>query len=154
MEIKEFKLEDLNGIIKLINKLHPKWFDRNALVNIPIDIIFQKCFIVKDNEKIIGFISISSQDGKPFIGWLGVDPSFHRQGVGKLLLEQAENELRKAKAKNLRVKTVVEQNPLDESYDNTVKFYKACGFELEKKFKIQKYENYTYRMGILKKNLT
>lgn len=151
MEIKEFHVQDLAGLIRLINQLHPKWFDKQAVRNIPVDISFQKCFIAKDKEQIVGFISIVSQDGKPYIGWFGVVPNLHRQGIGKLLLEQVERELKKTNAEDLRVKTVIEQDPLDGSYDNTIKFYTALGFKLEEKFEIQKYKHYKFRMGILKK---
>lgn len=153
MNIREFNISDLENVKKLIGKLHPKWFTSEALMNIPIDLGFQKCFVAEEENTLVGFISVRSQDGKPFIGWMGVDPNLHGRGIGKTLLHHTEAELKKSGVTALRVKTVVEQNPKDGSYDHTVEFYKACGFTIERKSQRRKKEKYVYWMGILKKNL-
>ena len=101
----------------------------------------------------MGFISLRSQDGKPYIGWVGVCPGSHRQGIGKDLVNRAEKEVIKAGSNTLRVETVVEQKPKDGSYDQTVKFYEACGFKIETSSELKRYGKYVYRMGTMLKGL-
>lgn len=153
MEVREFRLSDLGGIKKIVQELHPKWFDDGAVVNIPIDVRFQKTYVADNEGAVVGFICLRSQDGKPYIGWAGVSPGSHGQGIGKNLVGRAEDEVIKAGADTLRVKTVVEQNPNDESYNNTVKFYEACGFKIESKSDIKKTGGFVYRMGVMLKEL-
>ena len=43
-----FRISDLGGIRKIVLDLHPKWFDKEAIINIPIDIMFQKTFVVNN----------------------------------------------------------------------------------------------------------
>ena len=153
MEVRNYQYTDLDEIKKIIKNLHPKWFDDNALNNIPIDIHFQKTFVATDNGNIVGFMCLRSQDGKPYIGWMGVNPVLHHKGIGKILMNKAEEEILKAGANMLRVETVVEQKPNDESYDNTVKFYETCGFMIETKSELKQFGKFVYRMGTMLKLL-
>jgi ribosomal protein S18 acetylase RimI-like enzyme len=153
MEVREFYSGDLEGIKKIFQDLHPKWFDDQAMINIPIDVKLQKTYVADNDKTIVGFICLRSQDGKPYIGWMGVSPSLHNRGIGKKLLNQAEKELLEAGANTLRVETVVEQNPNDESYNNTVKFYEACGFKVESMSEPKQFEKFVYRMGTMLKEL-
>ncbi|MHA2062150.1 MAG: GNAT family N-acetyltransferase, partial [Candidatus Sifarchaeia archaeon] len=106
--VRKFKLSDLESIKRIINELHPEWFTEDALANIPRDIQFARCFVVEMNGKIVGFVSVHSHDGKPMIGWLGVDYKLRGEGIGKLLLERVESELKKFGYKDLRIETVGE----------------------------------------------
>lgn len=142
MKVRAFRTSDLDGIRKIVLELHPKWFDNVAIVNIPIDVKFQKTYVADIEGSVVGFICLRSQDGKPYIGWMGVSPSLHGQGIGKNLVIRAEEEVIKAGADTLRVETVVEQNPSDESYDNTVKFYKTCGFKVESMSEPKQFEKF------------
>lgn len=153
IEIKVFKTKFLKDIKRLVQMLHPKWFDKEALTNIPKDIRLQTSLIACQEEKAIGFISFYAQDGRGKLGWVGVDPAYHRQGIGKALLQATEKDLKKSGIKNLEVKTVVEQDPKDGSYDETMKFYRHCGFKIKHKNRLKKEKGYTYRMGVLVKKL-
>jgi len=153
MKVRGFRQKDLDGVNKIIENLHPKWFDDGALNNIPIDINFQKTFVATDNNNIIGFICLRSQDGKPYIGWMGVSPTFHNKGIGKLLIKRVQETVLQAGTNTLRVITVIEQKPTDESYDNTVKFYAACGFIIETKSEPKQSGEFIYRMGTMLKSL-
>jgi len=104
--VRKLKRSDLASIERISKALHPEWFTEEALMNIPRDIQFARCFVIEKNGKIAGFISVHSHDGNPMIGWLGVDPKLRGEGIGKHLLEKVENELLKFGYKYLRVETV------------------------------------------------
>jgi ribosomal protein S18 acetylase RimI-like enzyme len=153
MEIRAYQDGDLGDINRIIAGLHPKWFDDGALNHIPFDIHFQKTLIAVDEDRVVGFISIYSEDGNPFIGWLGVDVANHRRGIGTFLVEQAIHEVVQLGGSSLRVETVVEQDPPDGSYDLTRKFYDARGFVVESQSEIKTYGAFFYRMGVMVKQL-
>jgi len=154
MTIRPFKPQDVSAIKTIINNLHPKWFDEFALKNIPIDAVLGKTFIAEENSEIFGFLILSSLEGQVWINWMGVDPSHHGQNIGSQLLLQAENLLKKLGVKELRVDTVVEQEPPDGSYDQTVKFYLKNGFSILKKHEQQTFEQFVYCRGILNKDIS
>jgi ribosomal protein S18 acetylase RimI-like enzyme len=153
MRIRGFRHNDLNGVKKITKELHPKWFDKKALKNIPIDVRLHKCIVVEDKGIIIGFISFYSQKDEARIGWIGVKPDLRRKGIGTKLLAKVEKELKIIGAKAMRVETVGETNPQYKPYKETVKFYQTCGFEVEKKLKPGEEKGYKYRMYVLKKVL-
>lgn len=153
MFIRRFKITDLESIKKIAISLHPKWFDKNALINIPIDTLINKTLIAVNENKLVGFAVFSSQEGETKINWLGINPKFHRKGIGKQLLEKIIKHVEKIGTKRIIVETVVEQNPKDLSYDETLKFYLAQGFKLRKKYPKEHFQNYTFSKGILEKNI-
>jgi GNAT superfamily N-acetyltransferase len=151
--VRKFKVSDLGSINRISNELYPEWFTEEALVNIPRDIQFARCFVIEMNRKIFGFISVHSYDGKPMIGWLGVDYKLRGKGIGKLLLKKVEIELIKFGYKDLRVKTVGECSPVYMPYAETLKFYKSNGFELEKRGRLRNNMGYKWRHSTLRKKL-
>jgi GNAT superfamily N-acetyltransferase len=151
--VRKFKVSDLDSIKRISKELHPEWFTEEALENIPRDIQFARCFVIEMSRKIVGFVSVHSYDGKPMIGWLGVDYKFRGEGIGKLLLEKVERELRKFGYKDLRVETVGECTPAYKPYSETVKFYKSMGFEVEKRGRLRNNMGYKWRHSTLRKKL-
>jgi N-acetylglutamate synthase-like GNAT family acetyltransferase len=69
------------------------------------------------------------------IYWMGVDPSCHRSGIGRALVEAACEQTREHRLNFLFVCTLHPDNP-DERYQRTRQFYGAMGFEyvLEEQF--------------------
>jgi ribosomal protein S18 acetylase RimI-like enzyme len=153
MRVRVFRQDDLARITKIIREFHPRWFDKKALKNIPIDVQLQKCFVAEEKDRIVGFITIYSKDGEAELGWIGVKPERQRKGIGRKLLERAQKELKKIGVEILRAKTVGETRPRYKPYEETVEFYKACGFSLEKKSKFKEEKGYKYRMWTFKKIL-
>jgi len=153
MIIRLFNPQDLSAIKSIASDLHPKWFDEFALKNIPIDAILGKTFIAEKNSEVLGFLILSSLEGKVWINWMGVEPTHHGQNIGTKLLIYAENLLEKLGVQELRVDTVVEQKPADGSYDQTINFYLKNGFLILKKRKQKTFEQFVYRRGILSKNI-
>jgi N-acetylglutamate synthase-like GNAT family acetyltransferase len=69
------------------------------------------------------------------IFWLGVDPTCHRSGIGRALVETATDDARQRGVKYLFVATLHPDDPY-EPYLRTRKFYEAMGFAhvLEEQF--------------------
>jgi len=154
MTIRDFKISDLDSIKRIIRGLHPEWFTEEALKNIPRDIRFSRCFVAEKSEQVIGFVSVHSYDGKPMIGWLGIEKKMRGKNIGKLLLEKLERELRNLGYKDLRVETVGECQPVYKPYAETLKFYKSMGFEVEKRGRLRKDLGYQWRLSTLKKKIS
>jgi len=151
MLIRKFKKSDLNHIKNISKLLYPKWFDNNALKHIPIDSQVNNCFVAEVANKILGFITFSSQDGEARINWFGISPNEHRKGIGSKLLEKVETFVKKIGINKIIVETVVEQNPSDGSYDKTIKFYYNNGFRIRKKYPQERFKEFTYSKGIIEK---
>ena len=105
------------------------------------------------NKKILGFVSVHSYDGKPMIGWLGIEKKLRGEGIGKILLEKVESELIKFGYKSLRVETVGECSPVYKPYSETLRFYKSIGFDVEKRGRLRDNMGYKWRHSTLKKSL-
>jgi len=153
MIIRPFVTSDIGQINIITHSLHPKWFDKKALVNIPKDIQTAKTYVAEINNEVLGFISYYAQDGVARISWMGVKPDKHRLGIGRKLVETIEKELKEIGVTSLTVETVVKQEPFDGSYDLTMKFYRALGFSINKKYKKEQFEQFTFYMGMLKKKI-
>jgi GNAT superfamily N-acetyltransferase len=67
--------------------------------------------------------------------WMGVDPTFHRSGIGRALMAAAVDGARARAVKYLFVTTLHPADPY-EPYQRTRRFYEAMGFEymLEEQF--------------------
>jgi len=151
--IRPFKITNLPRIKEIVLSLHPLWFDEKALQNIPTDAQLGKTFIAEEADNVQGFLILSSLEGQVWINWMGVDRQNHGHSIGTQLLAHAEEFLQTLGIQELRVNTVVEQTPLDGSYDRTVHFYQKNGYRIVEKKEIQTFEEFTFRRGILLKNL-
>ncbi len=80
------------------------------------------------DEEVAGFLTIVEHDRYAAeIYVMGVRPSRHRQGVGRRLIEHAEEVLVARGVEYLQVKTLSKKRP-DPHYAATRAFYVACGF--------------------------
>ena len=88
--------------------------------------------VATENGKTIGFLSL--KEHSPYsaeVYVMGVIPAFHRKGVGKKLLIEAEKVLLIKNIEFLQVKTLSAEREC-EFYKKTRLFYKSFGFkELE-----------------------
>ena len=79
-------------------------------------------------EKVVGIITLIRPFPVSFeIHFMAVHPDYHRQGIGKKLVEHVEEEARKNNGKWLHVKTLSPSHP-DPFYAHTRQFYYALGF--------------------------
>lgn len=151
--VRKFRKSDLESIKQITKSLHPDWFTKKALENIPRDIQLETCFVAEKNGKVVGFISVHSYEGKPMLGWMGIDKKLRRAGTGKLLLGRVETELKNLGYKGLRVETVGECSPAYKPYAETVKFYKSVGFKIKKRGRLRFAKGYKHRLSTFRKEL-
>ncbi|STX50952.1 Acyl-CoA N-acyltransferase [Legionella busanensis] len=107
-------------------------------------------FAAKDEDNTIGLVSIDfPYPNNANIYWLAVKRNFHRQGIGKQLIEAA---CQFAKIKGARTITVETLSPSesDENYLRTYLFYQSVGFNPLFDLKPKKYE---WNMVYMVKNL-
>src|SRR5688572_14612027 len=120
---------DYSEVMEVVAGL-PDWFDDTAItISIPIDIRHQHGFVAERHGKVVGFITLYVAEGKLNIGWLGVRPDLHRQGIGRLLLDKAEEVARQLGVLVLALYTLgdgVDYEP----YERTRRFYFANGFQV------------------------
>ena len=123
------KIEVSTNILKAL----PNWFgieeSTKEYINKSSDLQF---FVAIDKSKVVGFISIkenSKYTAEIYV--MAVLPDYHKQGIGKKLINVS---LKWAKEKGyefLQVKTLDYSHP-DTYYEATRGFYKSVGFkELE-----------------------
>jgi ribosomal protein S18 acetylase RimI-like enzyme len=87
-------------------------------------------FIVdRDRERVLGFACYGPRDltnGVFDLYWIAVDSKAHRNGVGRRLLDAAEEEVRQAGGRMLIAETSGTSH-----YESTRKFYIGMGYALE-----------------------
>lgn len=85
-------------------------------------------FAVYAESKAVGFIAIkenSKYAAEIFV--MGVDPNYHRRGIGRALVSSAIKWCREHSYDFLQVKTLDQSHP-DKNYACTRKFYESIGF--------------------------
>ncbi len=77
---------------------------------------------------IAGFLTLKQHSpASSEIYVMGVYPQYHRQGIGKIMVERAEAFLREKSVQFLQVKTLSASHP-DKFYARTRRFYESVGF--------------------------
>lgn len=108
----------------------PDWFGvETSIVDYVQQVQELPFYAVFDNEKVIGFVAIKPQT--PFaaeICVMGIFEEYHRQGIGKMLIECCEAYGRENKLEFLTVKTLAESRESN-SYEKTRRFYLTSGFK-------------------------
>ena len=129
IEIRVMTEDDVAAVLVVAQSL-PDWFDEDARQRaIPMDLRFQDVFIAAEDQKVVGFITLYVAEGRVNIGWMGVHPDYHRQGVGAALLNAAEGYCRERGINELACYTLgdgVDYTP----YAHTRAFYFAEGFSI------------------------
>ena len=130
MEIKEIlTASEKQRVTREILEALIEWFEveesREEYIKKSVDLIF---FAAYDGERPIGFICLK-ETGKDTVEIcvMGVLKKYHRQGVGKLLFEEAKKAARREGYSFLQVKTV--QMGKYDDYDITNRFYISMGFK-------------------------
>jgi GNAT superfamily N-acetyltransferase len=107
----------------------PDWFGiEDALTGYASEIDHLPTFLARNSEKVIGFLSLKLHN--PYsaeVYVMGVMPDAHRRGIGKALMEEAQNWLRTQKIEFVQVKTLAPSRS-DAGYAATREFYSAMGF--------------------------
>lgn len=126
------KSEICNKVLRLL----PKWFGiESSIVDYVKDVKSMETWASYSNNELSGFISINKHNAATAeIHVIGVIESFHKKGLGKILIQEAEKHLVEQKFKYLTVKTLSELRA-DENYEKTRHFYLAMGFAPVEVFK-------------------
>jgi ribosomal protein S18 acetylase RimI-like enzyme len=107
----------------------PDWFGLEAaILGYVATVPSLPTFLAKTDGQTVGFLSLKQHN--PYsaeIYVLGVLPAFQRGGLGRALMEKAEEYAKGQKIEYLQVKTLGPSND-DASYAKTRAFYAALGF--------------------------
>ena len=114
----------------------PQWFGmEDANTQYVRDIETMPTMLALVDGQVVGFLTLKHHSAHAAeIHVMGVHPARHRQGIGRLLLDRAEQILRQQGIEYLQVKTLSPSHP-DEGYARTRAFYKAMGFSHLEAFK-------------------
>ena len=129
VEIHPLTKKDVEGVIRVVQAL-PEWFDADARSRaIPVDLRFQDGFVAEEGSQILGFITLYVAEGRVNIGWMGVLPDRHGQGIGSGLIAAAEGYCRERGLSELGTYTLGDSVDY-EPYEATRSFYFAEGFTI------------------------
>ncbi len=107
----------------------PDWFGiEEAIVNYVAEIDHLPTFLAGDADGTVGFVSLKQHN--PYsaeVYVMAIRPEAHRQGVGRALIEQAQEWLKGQEVEYLQVKTLGPSHS-DAGYAKTRAFYAAVGF--------------------------
>ncbi|MBN2149661.1 MAG: GNAT family N-acetyltransferase [Anaerolineales bacterium] len=117
--------EDCAAILRLL----PEWFGiEQATQQYIQDSAVLPTFLASQDGLVLGFLTLRLHT--PYaaeIHVMGVRPEAHGKGVGRALLQAAEQHLRSLGVEYLQVKTLSQRHP-DTNYVRTRAFYLAMGF--------------------------
>lgn len=121
---------------ELILRALPQWFGiEKALINYFKEIQKLPTIMAMMDNKYVGFLSFKQHNQYAAeIYVMGVDPSYHRCGIGRALVEETQAILHQQKLEYLQVKTLSPSHP-DPFYAQTRAFYLAMGFRPLEEFK-------------------
>ena len=90
----------------------PDWFGiEESIIQYIKDADAIPTMIVKDENNVIGFLTIKRHFSETAeIHCMGILPQYHRKGIGKLLIQELENNLKNDGFKILQVKTISEES--------------------------------------------
>lgn len=152
MLIRKIEKEDHPKIISLTEELS-EWFTEEARKeSIPLDLDIHKGFLAEKSDGIVGFIILDSYYGDAKIGWIGVLPDRHGEGIGRKLVDRAVEEFKRMEVVSIKVESLTSEDAEGTPYEGTLGFYESLGFELEKvekgKFDERETDKAIYRMEL------
>ena len=130
IEIKEIVEPDTKSYIcnEILRSL-PDWFGIDAsIVDYVEKVRSMPFFAANDDDKFIGFVALKVHN--PFtaeVCVMGILQEYHRQGIGKRLIDSCEMYCIDNNLEYLTVKTLDESRECD-SYKKTRLFYQSMGF--------------------------
>ncbi len=127
--VRPLTADDVDACAALLARL-PQWFGIEASNRAYIASLYElPAFVACDDHgAVVGFVAIVKHFPEAAeISVMGVEPSRHREGVGRALVEAVEGYCRDEGVEWLHVKT---RGPstYDDNYERTRRFYRAVGF--------------------------
>lgn len=107
----------------------PAWFGiEEAIQHYAKAIVDMETHVARCDGEIVGFITCQRHFPRAAeIHVMAVREANHRQGLGRMLVAHAEQQLAADGVEFFQVKTLAPSHP-DQNYAKTRKFYKAVGF--------------------------
>ena len=108
----------------------PNWFgNENSIVDYVKKVQSMPFFVASDDDMPVGFVSLKVHNlFTSEVCVMGVLKEYHRQGIGKMLIDSAVEYCMKNKTEFLTVKTLDESRK-SKSYEKTRAFYLSVGFK-------------------------
>jgi GNAT superfamily N-acetyltransferase len=107
----------------------PDWFGiEEAIVHYTAEIDHLPTFLARESDRVLGFLSLKQHN--PFsaeVYVMAVRQEAHRRGIGRALLDHAQEWLKGQGYEFLQVKTLGPSH-CDQNYARTRAFYLAAGF--------------------------
>lgn len=111
---------DVNFGNNAFEKLYKVWIDNSINRKIADEV-----FVVRENEKEIGFITLNILNNTATIGLLAVDMNYRNKTIGRILIAKVEQYCYEKGVKSIEVAT--QQNNI-----NACRFYERNGFQILK----------------------
>lgn len=132
--VRAAKAEDVREIMRIIHDAFLIYMENGCLPNPPsalfeteIEVaedIRKKCVLAAEvNGRLSGTLRLSFKNGEAYLSRFAVDPSLHRSGIGKALLDFAAGEAIKNGCTEISLHTSLDAK-------NLVRLYKAHGFSV------------------------
>ena len=120
---------DRSGDCERILRALPDWFGLEAALQGYAEAIpGLPTFLAKTGKQTVGFLSLKFHNPwSAEVYVMGILPAFHHNGIGRALIEKAEEHAKDRNIEYLQVKTLGPSNA-DASYAKTRAFYAAMGF--------------------------
>jgi GNAT superfamily N-acetyltransferase len=132
----EGPLFEKSGVCTLIIRSLEEWFGiEEAIVHYSNSIDHLPTWLASEAERVLGFVSIKQHtkySAEVYV--MGILQESHHKGIGRKLIEAAQEWLRSQNVEYLQVKTLGPSDP-DENYAKTRAFYAAMGFRPMEEFK-------------------
>lgn len=123
---------DATEIVRIAALLTECWFTDNVPEDTRRDLLFHDAFCLYEDERMRGFLTFTSRDGRIEITLMGVDPACRGRGYGSLLMERFLQHGRDLGFEQAVAMTV----PPDTkpAYAVTVAFYEKHGFVVTRRY--------------------
>jgi len=122
IKIRNFSLSDLDQILEIEKKVFPK----DAYSKSFFEWLYWKYpdgfLVVKNDEKILGYIIGHPEDGSALLISMAIDPNFRRKGIGRKLLNTLLDHFQKKKIKEIILHVRTKNKP-------AINFYEKMGFK-------------------------
>ncbi|MCX6171835.1 MAG: GNAT family N-acetyltransferase [Flavobacterium sp.] len=125
--------QDVNILEDRFKKLYQFWI-KNSFNKTFAD----KIFYFKENENIIGFVTLKINNDTAKIGLIAVSPNYQGKGIGKKLIAKTENYCFENNVKTLQIPTQMENL-------TACNFYKKMGYEISEKINIKHFWKKNYK---------
>jgi GNAT superfamily N-acetyltransferase len=124
----------------------PAWFGiEEAIIGYRVDIEAMDTYVTEVSRKVVGFITINDHNEySAEIHVMAVSGEYHGHGLGRALVEHAEQMLRSRSVEYLEVKTLGPSLP-NEHYERTRDFYFRLGFRPLEENKLWGEDNLKWR---------